>query len=121
MGNVLYLCKWPTLLWLQPAVFQAQPTDYLSRVAWLAGIPLKQFMLDNVGNVKNLDSPLAGIRLLLCKPAQGGFQCFSSACLFVLVLSVDSRHVYSELADGTALVQPRVLMNDSYRQHLMLN
>eukprot|EP00775_Hariotina_reticulata_P009157 gene9157-biopygen11054 len=54
--------------------YQAQPTDYLSRVAWLAGIPLKQFMLDNVGNVKNLDASLAGVRLLLCQPAQGTYR-----------------------------------------------
>jgi hypothetical protein len=47
---------------------QAGPTDYLSRVAWLAGIPLNQFMLDNTGIVKDLDTPLTGLRLLLCKP-----------------------------------------------------
>jgi predicted Rdx family selenoprotein len=50
---------------------QAQPADYLSRVAWMAGIKLETFMLDNVGNVKDLDAPLAGTSLLLCGPAQG--------------------------------------------------
>jgi len=52
-------------------VHQAGPTDYLSRVAWLAGIPLDKFMLDNTATVKDLDAPLTGINLLLCGPAPG--------------------------------------------------
>jgi hypothetical protein len=50
---------------------QAKGTDYLSRVAWLAGIPLDRFMLDNTEAVKDLDAPLAGVNLLLCGPAPG--------------------------------------------------
>jgi hypothetical protein len=50
---------------------QAKGTDYLSRVAWLAGIPLDKFMLDNTEAVKDLDAPLAGVNLLLCGPAPG--------------------------------------------------
>jgi hypothetical protein len=50
---------------------QAKGTDYLSRVAWLAGIPLDKFMLDNTGAVKDLDAPLAGVNLLLCGPEPG--------------------------------------------------
>jgi hypothetical protein len=50
---------------------QAKDTDYLSRVAWLAGIPLDKFMLDNTEAVKDLDAPLAGVKLLLCGPAPG--------------------------------------------------
>ncbi|WIA42784.1 hypothetical protein OEZ86_008723 [Tetradesmus obliquus] len=49
--------------------YQAQPGDYLSRVAWLAGIRLDNFMLDNTGVVKDLDARLQGSRLLLCNPA----------------------------------------------------
>jgi hypothetical protein len=43
-------------------------------VAWLAGIPLDKFMLDNTEAVKDLDAPLAGVNLLLCgpKPGEGG-------------------------------------------------
>jgi hypothetical protein len=50
---------------------QAKGTDYLSRVAWLAGIPLDKFMLDNTEAVKDLDAALAGVNLLLCGPAPG--------------------------------------------------
>jgi hypothetical protein len=50
---------------------QAKDTDYLSRVAWLAGIPLDKFMLDNTATIKDLDAPLAGVNLLLCGPAPG--------------------------------------------------
>jgi hypothetical protein len=53
-------------------VLQAQPGDYLSKVAWLAGIPLDRFMLDNVGNIKDLDAPIQGTQLLLCNSKQGG-------------------------------------------------
>jgi hypothetical protein len=50
---------------------QAKGTDYPSRVAWLAGIPLDRVMLDNTEAVKDLDAPLAGVNLLLCGPAPG--------------------------------------------------
>jgi hypothetical protein len=40
-------------------------------VAWLAGIPLDNFMLDNTATIKDLDAPLTGINLLLCGPAPG--------------------------------------------------
>jgi hypothetical protein len=40
-------------------------------VAWLAGIPLDKFILDNTATVKDLDAPLTGISLLLCGPAPG--------------------------------------------------
>eukprot|EP00775_Hariotina_reticulata_P003198 gene3198-biopygen4856 len=46
--------------------YKAKGTDYLSRVAGLAGIPLAKFMLDNTATVKDLDAPLAGVNLLLC-------------------------------------------------------
>ena len=52
-------------------LMQAQPGDYLSKVALTAHIPLDQFMLDNVGQVKDLDDPLAGTKLLLCSAAPG--------------------------------------------------
>ncbi|WIA17476.1 hypothetical protein OEZ85_014315 [Tetradesmus obliquus] len=51
--------------------YQAQPGDYLSKVAWLAGIRLDKFMLDNTGVVKDLDAQLQGGQLLLCNPAPG--------------------------------------------------
>lgn len=54
-------------LWL----LQARSGDYLSKVAWLAGIPLDAFMLDNTGQVKDLDASLQGVLLLLCNPKQG--------------------------------------------------
>jgi hypothetical protein len=40
--------------------------DYLSKVAWRAGIPLEKFMLDNTAIVKDLEAPLQGTSLLLC-------------------------------------------------------
>ena len=52
-------------------LLQARPGDYLSKVAWLAGIPLDRFMLDNTDQVKDLDAPLQGVQLLLCNPRQG--------------------------------------------------
>jgi hypothetical protein len=53
------------------APVQAQPGDYLSKVAFLSGIKLQQFMLDNMAIVKDLDAQLQGTQLLLCNPAQG--------------------------------------------------
>jgi hypothetical protein len=50
---------------------QARPGDYLSKLAWLAGIPLDHFMLDNAAVVKDLDAPLNGTQLLLCSPQRG--------------------------------------------------
>ncbi|KAF6250132.1 hypothetical protein COO60DRAFT_910396 [Scenedesmus sp. NREL 46B-D3] len=52
-------------------LYKARPGDYLSKVAWLAGIPLDRFMLDNTDQVKDLDAPLQGVQLLLCNPRQG--------------------------------------------------
>ncbi|WIA08089.1 hypothetical protein OEZ85_007552 [Tetradesmus obliquus] len=49
----------------------ARSGDYLSKVAWLAGIPLDAFMLDNTGQVTDLDASLQGVQLLLCNPKQG--------------------------------------------------
>jgi hypothetical protein len=53
----------------------------LSKVAWQAGIPLDQFMLDNAAAVKDLDAALNGTQLLLCSPQQG--QCLA-ACNVLL-------------------------------------
>jgi hypothetical protein len=50
---------------------QAGPGDYISKVAWLAGIPLDQLMIGNAETVKDLDAPLSGTRLLLCGAQQG--------------------------------------------------
>ena len=50
---------------------QALSGDYMSRVAWLAGIPLDRFMMDNVEQVKDLDASLEGVRLLVCSPKAG--------------------------------------------------
>ncbi|KAF6244013.1 hypothetical protein COO60DRAFT_121768 [Scenedesmus sp. NREL 46B-D3] len=55
-------------------LYKARPGDYLSKVAWLAGIPLDRFMLDNTDQVKDLDAPLQGVQLLLCKPKQGAIK-----------------------------------------------
>jgi hypothetical protein len=52
-------------------LLQAQPGDYLSRVAGLAGIRLEKFMLDNTDVVKDLDAALQGSQLLLCDPTPG--------------------------------------------------
>lgn len=51
---------------------QAVSQDYLSRIAWLAGIPLDMFMSDNAPNVKDLDAKLQGTQLLLCDARPGG-------------------------------------------------
>jgi hypothetical protein len=56
---------------LSTCMHQAKGIDYLSGMAWLAGIPLDKFMLDNTEAVKDLDAPLAGVKLLLCGPAPG--------------------------------------------------
>lgn len=53
---------------------QARVGDYMSKIAWLAGVPLDAFMMDNVANVKDLDGSLEGKRLLVCNPEQGGVQ-----------------------------------------------
>lgn len=52
-------------------VLQAQPDDYLSKIAWLAGIRLDQLMLDNIDVVTDLDASLKGARLLMCNPTLG--------------------------------------------------
>ncbi|WIA42770.1 hypothetical protein OEZ86_008710 [Tetradesmus obliquus] len=51
--------------------YQAQPGDYLSKVAWLAGIRIDKLMLDNTDVVKDLDASLQGMKLLLCNPTPG--------------------------------------------------
>jgi hypothetical protein len=51
---------------------QARAGDYLSKVAWLAGIPLEKFMMDNTARVKDLEAPVQGTSLLLCSLKQGG-------------------------------------------------
>uniref|UniRef100_A0A383VH09 Peptidase C1A papain C-terminal domain-containing protein n=1 Tax=Tetradesmus obliquus TaxID=3088 RepID=A0A383VH09_TETOB len=51
--------------------YKAQPRDYLSRVAWLEGVPLEQLLLDNAAVIKDLDTALNGTRLLLCNPQRG--------------------------------------------------
>jgi hypothetical protein len=56
---------------MDSALLQARAGDYLSKVAWLAGIDLEKFMVDNTASVKDLDSPLQGTQLLLCNPRQG--------------------------------------------------
>ncbi|KAF6264602.1 hypothetical protein COO60DRAFT_1698194 [Scenedesmus sp. NREL 46B-D3] len=72
-GHVLQL---PVTPGPRPACYwyKARPGDYLSRVAWLAGIPLDRFMLDNTDRVKDLDTPVQGVQLLLCNPQQGTFR-----------------------------------------------
>ena len=52
-------------------VLQARPGDYLSKIAWLAGITLDKFMLDNVGNVKDVSVLPPGTKRLLCNPQPG--------------------------------------------------
>ncbi|KAF6264603.1 hypothetical protein COO60DRAFT_73096 [Scenedesmus sp. NREL 46B-D3] len=52
-------------------LYKARSGDYLSKVAWLAGIPLDSFMLDNTDRVRDLDAPLQGVQLLLCNLQQG--------------------------------------------------
>jgi hypothetical protein len=51
--------------------YKARSGDYLSKVAWLAGVPLETFMLDNIWTVKDLDAPIQGTTLLLCNIKQG--------------------------------------------------
>ncbi|KAF6254509.1 hypothetical protein COO60DRAFT_1540537 [Scenedesmus sp. NREL 46B-D3] len=52
-------------------LYKARPGDFISGVAWQAGVPLERFMLDNIATVKDLDAPLQGTQLLLCNPQQG--------------------------------------------------
>jgi hypothetical protein len=52
-------------------VLQARPGDYLSKIAWQAGIDLARFMRDNTQYVKDLGAGLQGTQLLLCDPQQG--------------------------------------------------
>eukprot|EP00878_Enallax_costatus_P028282 GHUV01030534.1.p1 GENE.GHUV01030534.1~~GHUV01030534.1.p1 ORF type:complete len:437 (+),score=68.02 GHUV01030534.1:910-2220(+) len=51
--------------------YKAKAGDYMSKMAWLAGISLDKFMMDNVGIVKDLDKPLEGTNLLVCNPKPG--------------------------------------------------
>lgn len=45
---------------------QAQPGDYLSKVARRAGIKIEQFVQDNVQQLDDLSKPVAGKDLLVC-------------------------------------------------------
>jgi hypothetical protein len=49
---------------------QARKADYLSKVAWLAGIPLQQFIEDNMNTVDPRDLAV-GTPLLMCNPKPG--------------------------------------------------
>jgi hypothetical protein len=53
-------------------MMQARQGDYLSRIAWRAEIPLRQFMLDNVNGISNLGAPPTGAKLRVCQPSAGG-------------------------------------------------
>ena len=45
---------------------QAVPGDYLSKIAFLSGVPLATLLVNNSKALKDLDAPLAGKPLLLC-------------------------------------------------------
>lgn len=47
-------------------LYKAAPTDYLSNIAWRAGIPVEKLLSDNLDVIKDLDSPLAGKSLVVC-------------------------------------------------------
>eukprot|EP00775_Hariotina_reticulata_P003715 gene3715-biopygen5397 len=54
--------------------YVAKSGDYISRIAWIADIPVWQLLLDNTKAVVDLDAPLTGTTLLLCNPAQGRYK-----------------------------------------------
>lgn len=72
--HCVYTCACTHFQVLVPHILflQAQPRDYLSRVAWLEGVPLEQLLLDNAAVIKDLDTALNGTQLLLCNPQRGG-------------------------------------------------
>jgi hypothetical protein len=45
---------------------QAVPGDYVSKVAYLAGMSVKQLLLDNIHKLPDLDKALRGQILRLC-------------------------------------------------------
>lgn len=49
-------------------LLQAQPGDFLSKVADAAVIKVRQLLLDNNSTLKDLDQALSGATLLLCDP-----------------------------------------------------
>jgi hypothetical protein len=59
---------------LTAAFLQARSGDYLSLLAWQAGIPLDRLLLDNTAAVRDLDAALEGTRLMLCNPKQGALR-----------------------------------------------
>lgn len=60
--TVLCVCGHVLLL------LQAQPGDFISKVADAAVIRVGQLLLDNNSTLKDLDKPLEGTQLLLCDP-----------------------------------------------------
>jgi hypothetical protein len=50
---------------------QASRSDYPSRIAWRAGLPLEQFLLDNIDTITDLDAPLTGLTFRVCNPSSG--------------------------------------------------
>ena len=50
---------------------QAVQGDYLSGIAYQAGVPLQQLLLDNLVVIKDLGAPLTGKRLQVCKASSG--------------------------------------------------
>eukprot|EP00878_Enallax_costatus_P009741 GHUV01010173.1.p1 GENE.GHUV01010173.1~~GHUV01010173.1.p1 ORF type:complete len:216 (+),score=39.77 GHUV01010173.1:557-1204(+) len=52
-------------------LYKARAGDYMSKIAWLAGIDLEKFMIENAGIVEDLDAPLKGISLLVCNATRG--------------------------------------------------
>jgi hypothetical protein len=65
-------------------MLQASASDYLSKVAFDAGIGLEQFLLDNSETIKDLDASLAGRQLLLCTKNTGGSGGSSGDCALTI-------------------------------------
>ena len=63
---------YPTYTHNESDLLQAGASEYLSKIAWEAGIDLAQFTWDNRNQVKDLDAALAGTKLLLCSPKGSG-------------------------------------------------
>lgn len=57
----LFVCRCATYI-------QAQPGDYLSKIADAAVIRVGQLLLDNNSTLRDLNKPLSGTQLLLCNP-----------------------------------------------------
>ena len=69
-----HLGHWPGWFLPTAALFfaQATDTDYVSKVAWLADVPLEKFMMDNAPYVKDLEASLGNVNLLVCRNPQPG-------------------------------------------------